>query len=104
MHDLRTIEKIGARVRVVEESVPADDLLLGLARAMAASLIGFLVSSIFISTLYYPSVWVMIGLSVALKKWANSVNGKESSLEVSMRSRGQKGLGPSRGQSKVSLQ
>jgi hypothetical protein len=37
------------------------------ANAMQASLVGYLVSSIFISTLYYPSFWVMMGFVVALR-------------------------------------
>jgi O-antigen ligase len=37
------------------------------ANAMQASLIGYLVSSIFVSTLYYPSFWVMMGFIVALR-------------------------------------
>ena len=44
--------------------------LFYLARAMEGSLIGFLVSSIFISTLYYPSLWVMLGFVVALRNLA----------------------------------
>ena len=37
------------------------------ANAMQASLIAYLVSSIFISTLYYPSFWIMMGFVVALR-------------------------------------
>jgi len=37
------------------------------ANAMQASLIAYLVSSIFISTFYYPSFWIMIGFVVALR-------------------------------------
>jgi len=40
------------------------------AHAMEASLVGFLVSSIFISTLYYPSFWVTMGFVVALRRIA----------------------------------
>jgi hypothetical protein len=35
---------------------------------MEVSLIGFLVSSIFISTLYYPNFWVAMGFVVALRR------------------------------------
>ena len=38
------------------------------ANAMEASLWGFLVSSIFISTLYYPNFWVTMGFVVALRR------------------------------------
>jgi O-antigen ligase len=41
--------------------------ILPCALAMEASLLGFLVSSIFISTLYYPNFWVTMGLVVALR-------------------------------------
>jgi O-Antigen ligase len=37
------------------------------ARAMEASMIGYLVSSVFISTLYYPSFWVLMAFSIALR-------------------------------------
>jgi len=36
--------------------------------AIEASLIGFLVSGIFISTLYYPNFWVTMGFAVALRR------------------------------------
>jgi len=42
--------------------------ILSYAYAMEASLIGFLVSSIFISTLYYPNFWVTMGFVVALRR------------------------------------
>ena len=42
--------------------------LLPYAHAMEAGLIGFLVSSIFISTLYYPNFWVAMGFVVALRR------------------------------------
>jgi O-antigen ligase len=38
------------------------------AHALEASLMGFLVSSIFISTLYYPNFWVTMGFVVALRR------------------------------------
>ena len=49
---------------VIRRSTP----LLPYAHAMEASLIGFLVSSIFISTLYYPNFWVAMGFVVALRR------------------------------------
>lgn len=42
------------------------------ALSMEASIIGFLVSSVFISTLYYPSLWLMIGFVVAFKNIVHS--------------------------------
>ena len=44
-----------------------EDMRAYLARAMEGSLIGFIVSGIFISILWYPSLWIMIGLVVALR-------------------------------------
>jgi len=38
------------------------------ALALEASIIGFLVSSVFISTLYYPNFWLLCAFVVALKK------------------------------------
>lgn len=104
MRDLRMIEEKSDRTRnSVSENVAKEDLLVGLARAMSASLIGFLVSSVFISTLYYPSVWVMIGLSVALNKWATSIKEKDNPLGVSMRLKRSEGLWSSRGHSTAIL-
>jgi O-antigen ligase len=39
-----------------------------MALAMEGSLIGFLISSIFISTLYYPNFWYLVGFSIALRR------------------------------------
>lgn len=41
-----------------------------LGRAMEASIIGYLVSSVFISTLYYPSLWIMMAFIIALRSTA----------------------------------
>jgi O-antigen ligase len=38
--------------------------------AMGGGLVGFLVSGVFISVLYYPSLWLLIGFNVALKNAA----------------------------------
>jgi hypothetical protein len=35
---------------------------------MGGSLVGFLVASIFISTLYYPSFWLLMAFALTLKK------------------------------------
>ena len=44
-----------------------EDMRVYLARAMEGSLIGFIVSGVFISTLWYPSLWIMMALVVALR-------------------------------------
>ena len=66
--DLKSIFK-AYRVQTGLKAEKAEQLRQAnfLARAIEGSLIGYLVSSIFISTLYYPSFWVMMGFAVALK-------------------------------------
>ncbi len=54
-----------------------EDVRVYLARAMEGSLIGYLVSSVFISTLWYPSLWVMIAFVVALRN-ISDVESKET--------------------------
>lgn len=44
-----------------------EDVRMYLARAMEGSLIGFIVSSVFISTLWYPVLWTLMALVVALR-------------------------------------
>lgn len=44
-----------------------EDVRVYLAKAMEASLVGFIMSSVFISTLWYPSLWIMMGFVVALR-------------------------------------
>jgi O-Antigen ligase len=44
-----------------------EDMRVYLARAMEGSLIGFIVSGVFISTLWYPSLWIIMGFVVALR-------------------------------------
>jgi O-antigen ligase len=46
----------------------ATTAVLPLAHAMEASLVGFLVSSLFLSTLYYPNFWIAMGFVVALRR------------------------------------
>jgi O-antigen ligase len=44
-----------------------EDIRVYLARAMEGSLIGFIVSGVFISILWYPSLWIMMAMVVALR-------------------------------------
>ena len=44
-----------------------EDVRMYLARAMEGSLIGFIVSGVFISTLWYPALWIMMAFVVALR-------------------------------------
>jgi len=54
-----------------------EDVRVYLARAMEGSLIGFIVSGIFISTLWYPSLWIMIAFVVALRNISETKCGEE---------------------------
>ncbi|BCA54097.1 hypothetical protein W02_12370 [Nitrospira sp. KM1] len=68
--DIKTIERIvrmnaGPGLKGIVDNENRSALLM--ARAMEGSMIGFLVSSIFISTLWYPSFWVMMGFIIALR-------------------------------------
>lgn len=51
-----------------------------LALALEASLIGFFVSSVFISTLYYPNFWLLCAFIVALKKIVVNSKGVDNSI------------------------
>jgi O-antigen ligase len=53
-----------------------EDVRMYLARAMEGSLIGFIVSGIFISTLWYPSLWIMMALVVALRNISEKQGGE----------------------------
>jgi len=72
---LRTLYFIRKDLVAIRQSTPrlndapsTSFTILPYANAMEASLWGFLVSSIFISTLYYPNFWVTMGLVVALRR------------------------------------
>lgn len=64
-----------------------EDVRIYLARAMEGSLIGFIISSVFISTLWYPSLWIMIGLIVALRNISENENGNFGSTDTDVLSR-----------------
>lgn len=44
-----------------------EDIRMYLARAMEGSIIGFIVSGIFISIMWYPALWIMVAFVVALR-------------------------------------
>src|SRR5947208_6623035 len=56
--------------------------VLPLAYAMEASLVGFLVSGAFISTLYYPNFWVTMGFVVALRRVVTLETSRRSAATV----------------------
>lgn len=67
-----------------------EDMRVYLARAMEGSLIGFIVSGVFISILWYPSLWIMLGFVVALR---NIAEDKPSDVSVQA-SQGKRLVGP----------
>jgi O-antigen ligase len=54
-----------------------EDVRMYLARAMEGSLIGFIVSGIFISILWYPSLWILMAFIVALRNISEVQSGEE---------------------------
>ena len=58
-----------------------EDVRVYLARAMEGSLIGFIVSGIFVSILWYPSLWIMMAFVVALRN-ISEMQGGEAGLEA----------------------
>lgn len=59
-----------------------EDVRAYLARAMEGSLIGFIVSGVFISILWYPALWIMLGFVVALRN-ISEVEGEELRQDAS---------------------
>jgi hypothetical protein len=51
-----------------------EDIRAYLARAMEGSLIGFIVTGVFISVLWYPALWIMTALVVALRNISETQN------------------------------
>ena len=52
-----------------------EDVRMYLARAMEGSLIGFIVSGVFISILWYPALWIMMAFVVALRNISETQRG-----------------------------
>jgi len=57
----------GSRQKHGQTVQAGEDVRMYLARAMEGSFIGFIVSGVFISILWYPSLWVMVAFVVALR-------------------------------------
>ncbi len=78
LRDLRVVRRALARnpqpqgIQRRKESEGAGFSLNHLTLAMEGSLVGFFISSAFISTLYYPSFWVMMGFVMALRRVVES--------------------------------
>jgi O-antigen ligase len=58
---------VGSRLKHGQTVHAGEDARVYIARAMEGSVIGFIVSGVFISTLWYPSLWIMMSLIVALR-------------------------------------
>lgn len=81
--DVRTSYWLSFRKRIgLRPSAQAEKLTLDkitwFGNAMLGALIGYLITSTFISTLYYPTFWIMSGLIVALRNTTTHLVGHES--------------------------
>lgn len=81
------VEQKGKRGQTIQAG---EDVRVHLARAMEGSLIGFIASGVFISILWYPSLWILMALIVALRK-ISEVDGRELRQDA-VRSRYQMGV------------
>lgn len=70
----RIRDKLRNKTKMLKENTTINDL--NLAFSLEASLIGYLVSSIFISTLYYPNFWILMGFTVCFRRIACEENEK----------------------------
>jgi O-antigen ligase len=77
--DLKHIKKIALNNRDTKVSFQPDRFYY-IALALEGSLITYLVSSVFISTLYYPNLWFLIGFIMAYKKIVASKEDSAASL------------------------
>ena len=66
-----------SRQKLGEIVQAGEDVRTYLARAMEGSIIGFIVSGVFISTLWYPSLWIMMAFVVALRNISETQSGDE---------------------------
>ncbi|MEO7860136.1 MAG: O-antigen ligase family protein [Nitrospirales bacterium] len=87
--DLRLVRKRFApaesRQRHGQIVQAGEDMRAYVARAMEGSLIGFIVSGVFISILWYPSLWILMALIVALRNISEDESGKLLQGAVSSR-------------------
>lgn len=70
----RIRDKLRNKEKLLKEGAIKKNL--NLAFSMEASLIGYLVSSIFISTLYYPNFWILMGFIVCFRRMLCEENEK----------------------------
>jgi O-antigen ligase len=61
-------------LHIKDESARDDiNLISNMARAIEGSLVGYLASSVFISTLYYPTFWVLMAFTVTVRIIAEKI-------------------------------
>jgi O-antigen ligase len=72
----RRFAPAGSRQKHGQTVQVGEDMRAHLARAMEGSLIGFIVSGIFISILWYPSLWIMLAFVVALRNISETQTGE----------------------------
>ena len=70
------LSPVRARQKHGQTVQAGEDVRVYLARAMEGSLIGFIVSGIFISILWYPALWVMLAFVVALRNISEAEGGE----------------------------
>ena len=72
----------GSRQKHGQTVQAGEDVRMYLARAMEGSFIGFIVSGVFISILWYPSLWIMVAFVVALRNISEAQGGETLSAAV----------------------
>jgi len=64
----RFIPGKSTKINAIAGSSTPSAKLYHIALALEGSLVSYLVSSSFISTLYYPNLWILMGLIMSLKR------------------------------------
>lgn len=62
------LRSVARSLRHLRQSLPIAAELYLLTSAIAASVVGYLVSGVFISVLYYPQLWYTLGIVIALDR------------------------------------
>lgn len=65
VRDLRYIQRSPANAKTAADG-PLE--ITSIATALEASLVGYLASGVFLSVLYYPNFWLLMGFAVSLRK------------------------------------
>lgn len=83
------VRSIGGRREKEQESDPEFARAVLFGNAILGGMIGYLTTSAFISTLYYPTFWILMGLAVALRNTTQSyvVSRRETSTTSTLASK-----------------